>query len=438
MRWVKRGCWIAAWGVWAWLGVGLAHHLPKRPGELVCRWDRGPAIDPFIFLHGQREFATLSAPAQMGPSVIHVRDVATGSIAREFAGPLTYHTFMNYCTSSRFPYLVTSREYRPGAALGPNPNDMAILDLRTGEWFEVPAPCIGLGDFHHSRPWHLCTGSDVVSVVDLEAKRVIFQWKPEARPLSAASPGHPFFLGDHHVAIPVERVSRIFGLSGAKSHALEIWSLVEPDRSPQVLEGVEAGYGAQAGGSRVLWSKRSGLARGIEVFDLDSKRLVYPIDVDGEAEVKRSSPALSADGRRLLDGRYDPGTAELIDIDSGTSLWTADFNERTWGGDDEAKRFQTTEDWGFTLFGWKQDVVTWTQRSLYDGSLLLRSWEHAPYPSDVTGEFFLAQDGVRRLPFRIDWPFLAICQTILALPLILLWTILCWRRKRSIRMAGVA
>jgi len=36
-------------------------------------------------------------------------------------------------------------------------------------------------------------------------------------------------------------------------------------------------------------------------------------------------------------------------------------------------------------------------------------------------------------PSNANWPLLAICQTILALPLILLWLALLWRRKRRER-----
>src|SRR5262245_44330804 len=43
---------------------------------------------------------------------------------------------------------------------------------------------------------------------------------------------------------------------------------------------------------------------------------------------------------------------------------------------------------------------------------------------------------VRRFPPRVDWSLLAICQTILALPLVLLWTVLRWRRMRRTRLAN--
>jgi hypothetical protein len=36
MRWLKRSLWISAWGVWAWLGVGLYRQLPREPGPAAC------------------------------------------------------------------------------------------------------------------------------------------------------------------------------------------------------------------------------------------------------------------------------------------------------------------------------------------------------------------------------------------------------------------
>jgi hypothetical protein len=35
MKWFKRGCWIAAWGVWVWCGFGLYRELPREFGPQV-------------------------------------------------------------------------------------------------------------------------------------------------------------------------------------------------------------------------------------------------------------------------------------------------------------------------------------------------------------------------------------------------------------------
>jgi len=44
---------------------------------------------------------------------------------------------------------------------------------------------------------------------------------------------------------------------------------------------------------------------------------------------------------------------------------------------------------------------------------------------------------VRRLPPLPNWPMLAFCQSVLAIPLIFLWLALLWRRKRrDRRLAG--
>jgi len=41
-------------------------------------------------------------------------------------------------------------------------------------------------------------------------------------------------------------------------------------------------------------------------------------------------------------------------------------------------------------------------------------------------------------PLPVNWPLLTLCQTILALPLILLWAALRWRRNRRLRLVSVS
>src|SRR5262245_54753071 len=37
MTWVKRSLWIAAWSMWAWLGIRLAVELPRDAGTPLCQ-----------------------------------------------------------------------------------------------------------------------------------------------------------------------------------------------------------------------------------------------------------------------------------------------------------------------------------------------------------------------------------------------------------------
>ena len=39
---------------------------------------------------------------------------------------------------------------------------------------------------------------------------------------------------------------------------------------------------------------------------------------------------------------------------------------------------------------------------------------------------------------QVNWPLLILCQSLLALPLLLTWLALPWRLKRRLRMAGAA
>jgi hypothetical protein len=67
------------------------------------------------------------------------------------------------------------------------------------------------------------------------------------------------------------------------------------------------------------------------------------------------------------------------------------------------------------------------------GELIYRStWGDTwipPHLFNADGTLGVANGGrVYRLPPSVNWPLIALCQAFLALPLVLLWVILRWRR----------
>jgi len=70
------------------------------------------------------------------------------------------------------------------------------------------------------------------------------------------------------------------------------------------------------------------------------------------------------------------------------------------------------------------------------GRIAFREWQKVWSRFRFQSEddvFVVSEDGeVRRYPVP-NWPLLIVCQTTLALPLILLWALLVWRRRRAAR-----
>ena len=446
MKWVKRGLWVATWGVWVWCGFGLARHLPMK-AEVLCRLHFKDGETQLCFLDGGKEFATISAPKELGPSTIHVLDSTTGKVKRELAGPLTQEKSFNCSASPCSPHLVTNEGSRPGHVKVENANHLAIMDLRTGAWSRMPVEDDGLGVFHRRRPWCTCRSPEedpVLTVVDLEAKKVLLEWKPMHGAWGRTQAGHAFFLGDDRIGIPITRKA-VFGLT---SKALEIWSLADPKKPPQVFENIEVPYGPEASfaGTRIAWGAFcQGTESTTEVFDVDLGRLILPKTQPKSDDLVRrfGRRPLSQDGRSVLFLSSDPGRAKLLEVETGKVIWKAAGNESAFIADGETDRFLVFEDWRFGLTETEEYLWNWAVRSLKDGSLLFRCWSPPFNPARYVsqdGTYFFVHKGheIQRLPYRIDWPLLALCQTILALPLVMLWAGLRWRRKRRMRMASVA
>jgi len=439
MQWVRRGLWIAAWGVWIGLGFGLAHYLPKR-ATIVCRLDLAPEERPLCFLNGGADFATVTEGSENSPSVVHVWDVASGRLSRTVEGPLA-----GVSTPRSWPFVVTSNQFRPHRPAADHNEDVAILDLRSGAWTTLPVRDTDFAVFHRRRPWCISRagddGASELTVIDLDAKRVLFRWRARDRAYGVASVGQPLFLGDDRVAIPVKRSPSL--LQWREFQTLEIWWVTQSDRPPLVLEDLEVPYGAEASadGMRIAWSAfRERLDKRFEVFDVNLGRIIFPKDRPGPEEWVRHfgrRAAISSDGRSILNFGSNPGEDQLFDVDTEEVRWRAERNERAFITELESDRFLTFENWSFTLFGKEHELFNWVVRSLKDGSLLFRCWE-APFdPLQVPaagGHFFVRKTNeIQLLPYRTDWRLLALCQSVLALPLILLWLALFWRRKRRER-----
>src|SRR5262245_40697184 len=94
MKWFKRCCWLAAWGAWTWLGIGLYRELPCGLGPPICTVKLKPKEQMLRFLPRTTNFATLHPFRDSVPATISVYDGLTGATLRTIPGPVTTEFFV--------------------------------------------------------------------------------------------------------------------------------------------------------------------------------------------------------------------------------------------------------------------------------------------------------------------------------------------------------
>ena len=87
MRWLKRGLWLTAWVVWAWLGVGLHRELPRQAGRLVHRLPFEGGEVPLGWIEGTSKAVSIRYNPAAEKTSVRRWDVATGTLEQEISGP---------------------------------------------------------------------------------------------------------------------------------------------------------------------------------------------------------------------------------------------------------------------------------------------------------------------------------------------------------------
>jgi hypothetical protein len=198
------------------------------------------------------------------------------------------------------------------------------------------------------------------------------------------------------------------------------------------------------GGRRIAsngWKKSA-----VEVFDVDERRTVFSqphLREDPANASKRNAPmslqpeferpTISVSGRTVIDAR----SKALWNVNTSRVLWRAKPYERVMDlGDGE--HFNVIELWN-QLWNGTPSAKYWTRavRSSESSGLIVRTVGTLvvdPRLWNSSKTLGIGHDGsVYRLPLPVNWPLLALCQSILALPLILLWALLRYRRRRAAR-----
>jgi len=347
---------------------------------------------------------------------------------------------------------------------------LSVLDLESGRWGELSKtmPCGMIVD--PFRPWvATLEGSSPrkarrVAVFDWQTGAMLFSYPlREGEVLS----DWPFFLvKQDRIVVPLMPATVEDENSGERSARgwLEVWSLgiaPELDHKALGIEGAHsAGLFSHSLNDRLLFDSPLNFVTkndepSVSVYDLNERRLVAAnASLKGITLTRGSGrvpPTISRDGKAVLRNKQDDrqvgyGWADhgsaLIEFESGKVLWQSGWAETVesvpWVPYPD--RFRVIEEWDryweTKLPNWKYQTRAW--RSLRDGRLLFRTThetEFEPRHCNAAMSLFVSDKGsVHRLPLPANWPLLALCQAVLGLPLVLLWTTLRWRRNRRMRV----
>ena len=472
MKWVKRGVWVAAWGVWAWCGVGLYRELPRDLGTEVCRLPISKG-ESFVGLL-DTPAAVTAAKSDDDRLTIRLWDLVSGTMTKSFTGPYWFADWFSELLDSR-GWL--SPEHRLLLSNAPwdrpvrPPNFYSVLNLESGQWRRLNVPDNASATLHHTRPWALFleeaktwVGFEA-TVMDLRTGERLFRWPSPSSPRNGLRLQTAFFVGDG-VALSFREPDE----KDPRPEQFVEWWLLLPEPSVSSRQSIEIRRDPNSTSStgRAVWRDYLhfdecwvyDLATGRSVFD---SRKPHP-EEKGSVMFSLSDTGpplpnlLSADGRLLFDG-------SVRDLDAGRVVWSPQ-NEvyegkgRTRVGSswylrkgekvtaaDPRGWFETTETWQLRLGNWSREATTYGIRSARTAALAFRC--HNPIASSTVWSsraprvssdrnWMVNENGqVFRLPPRPNYPLLLLCQSILALPLTLLWAGLRWRRKRGKRrLAG--
>jgi len=425
--------WAAAWGAWVWAGFGLYRELPRNLGPVACQLPFGGHENAMAFIDGKDELVAHDrgdGRPFWNRSFVNVYDAKTGEKLRSFK--VNWSWGWENEASLRRGLLFASR-------YGQDNPTLEVLDLATGDWTSVAGQAAKFEALHPTQPWAVISdpqggvaGEGRLLVVDVRTGKELF-----LRPFFAErrAAGTAWFAPDDDRLI-VGAVAAEFS-HHRPTHA-EVWKLgTEPqlERVIQLSQGDEPVDVKEVAGGRMATSGMYA-SGAFDVFDLESGMRVLWEPASGFAfglGLFLDSTFLSADGRFVLGGT----PTRLREIESERVLWTASANETVL----PAKRnnsFSVEEHWVIPVVDYAlKDFDTIAERDLSSGRLLRRFWKKdQPSLALRSSDETMAADvngAVRRMELRINGEALACCQAVLALPLVLVWARLRWRRYRMVR-----
>jgi len=420
---------------------------------VVCHVAAASGEVPLGFLPDNARLVTVQPEGSGRTTLIRVRNALSGTEQKRLAGPYLpktrvglgglIHSFVvPYDLGVIFPTVSAGRW---------------ILDVETGRRIDPPRFSLAGFSFNPRRSWAVFTGYPTgpeLRAFDLTSGRILFTWPPPARAGADILVGTPIFLGDDRIAVSMMKR----GSQG--SGRLEIYDFANPSEPVQVVERlilIENPSATNEG--RILWHETDALELVNHVYDLKERREIFVFPDQSQKSqwdahtisIDYPPSRLSADGRTLLDR----ARSVLVDLDTGHRLWSGNqawglpnptncfrWARQEWALDvNSSESFEVAERWGVAVGRWTKNAETYAVRRIRDGSLVYRSWRETLGRNQTSNDGTLLVDvdwNIRSLPPRVNYPLLALCQTILAMPLVLTWLAFRWQRKRWLRLASMA
>ena len=437
---LKRFLWLLAWSLWLWLGFGLYRELPREPGPMIAEIPVKPS-DEAEFIGNAHLVATFSYVGN--PYVVRVFNADTGDFVREisFEGHWPKLGLQSWRTHG---VIIAEGQQKKTRGLH-------VVDLRTGSWKRLSDKMsIGVA-VHPTKPWIVFRES--APPIDEPRRTTVIDWETGAevfvRPRDGehVHVGMPIFLGEaDRLVIPVTRESP--GPQSDPPPDLEVWRLGAPNRLEKVVRSPTPRWypsSVSASANRIAIRTLGPDTNYLDVFDIDAERLIFSVPPHAErvSEFKRSNDEgfhFSKSGRTILGGV----PVGVWNVDSGAKLWSRSNQIPRVLEDEDA--FLLAERWGFGgtwmprfFWRWLHGGNTLAVYNLETAALRFRCWDQnfSLHTRSADGTLGLSGGVVYRLPYQVNVGLLALCQTILALPLMLLWVILRWRRKRRLRLASM-
>lgn len=486
MRSLKRIVWLLCWGTWVLLGIGLYRELPREIGPRVCKLQLPRDSHQLLgFVGPSNEFAVVSKTMSPYHTLVAVWNVETGSLIRKIYGPAMNDCFLPPTRTADSMMLLANnvpKPTEPGHLQG-----LFLLDLAKGEWKKLSDAAVTDAAIHPDG-LSICTVSPFDSgrkgatglMIDfqpfdggicrgIECKQVLgrpavidgdfvaltgddlrthFQ-KPSADLTTSPRPG----------AAMVAALKQSMSGNTTSKRVLPGTVLPFPPRgSDELPPNIKKGKVEflRFGGSKITTSKLDFAELPQAPPYTPDGSLVYgdrelPLwmarfGLIGMAVVDRSSredDSLDDNGWNRWSSRITATNGPMA-FCQNNSLWNVDERKLVWrarpyetvdysaGGDS----FGVVERWDGIWADWfpKLAFATRSVRKLHDGSLIVRTADQVLPPThqwNAAGTLAVGSDGtVYRLPFKVNLTLLAICQAILAAPLVMVWVIVRWRRRR--------
>jgi hypothetical protein len=443
MRWLKRCIWLTAWGVWVWLGFGLYRELPRELGKPIARF---PAPQSSLFVHfvGETNLIAILVDNNERGTTVDAYDAETGRLIYSTPGPPSSNFGWANPASPMHPALIAKNV--PAFGKG-----YSVFDLRTGKWRRATSMEDGLsslGPSHPHKPWFAMLASEGQKPA-VRRKFILIDWeKGSERTICEIPPNQTVVGGELLTANPDRLVFQLRPKGAVGSEASrgswEVWNLNDPPTLEHRLTDLPVGiYPNTPSHGRIAFAFPKG-SKAVEVYDLHHGRYLFANFALGERPsppAKQSSgrrnevtpPEISQSGQTVFGG--DPKTA--WHIDSGEIVWRQAAAEEYFV-DHSRRRFHVLETWDRHWIRWRPRTrfVTEAIRDLDSARLIVRLRSTGDFnrvkwnAADSLG--FSLRGEVYRLP-PVNWPLLALCQAVLALPLVMLWVVLRLLSRRKLR-----